>query len=79
MIGFLACVLAAAVKSKSRLVAENLCLRQQLVVLKRRQARPRIRKVHRRFWILACRWFSNWRGTLIIVKPYTVIRWHRIG
>ena len=79
MIGSLACVLAAAVKSKSRLVAENLCLRQQLVVLKRRQARPRVREVDRRFRILACRWFSNWRGMLIIVKPDTVIRWHRIG
>ena len=43
MIRYLGCFLAAAAKSKSRLAAENLCLRQQLVVLKRRQARPRIR------------------------------------
>ena len=43
MIRYLVCCLAAVFKSKSRLVAENLCLRQQLVVLKRRQARPRIR------------------------------------
>ena len=79
MIRCLACLLAAAVKSKSRLAAENLCLRHQLVVLKRRQARPRISDADRRFWVLACRWFSNWRDTLIIVKPETVIRWHRIG
>ena len=79
MIRYLACFLAAAVKSKSRLVAENLCLRQQLVVLKRRQARPRIGDADRRFWVLACRWFSNWRDHLIIVKPDTVIRWHRSG
>ena len=49
MIRYLACCLTAAVKSKSRLVAENLCLRQQLVVLKRRQARPQIRDADRRF------------------------------
>ena len=79
MIRYLACFLAAAAKSKSRLAAENLCLRQQLLVLKRRQARPRIRDADRRFWVLACRWFSNWRDHLIIVKPDTVIRWHRIG
>ena len=79
MIRCLACCLTAVVKSKSRLVAENLCLRQQLVVLKRRQARPQIRDADRRFWALVCRWFSNWRDHLIIVKPDTVIRWHRIG
>ena len=60
-------------------MAENLCLRHQLVVLKRRQARPRIRDTDRRFWVLACRWCSRWRDNLIIVKPDTVIRWHRIG
>ena len=54
MIRYLAGCLTAAVKSKSRLVAENLCLRQQLVVLKRRQARPRIRDADRRFWALVC-------------------------
>ena len=79
MIRYLACFLAAAVKSKSRLVAENLCLRQQLVVLKRCQARPRIRDADRRFWVLACRWCSRWRDNLIIVKPDTVIRWLRIA
>ena len=79
MIRYLVCCLAAVLKSKSRLVAENLCLRHQFVVLKRRQARPRIRDTDRRFWVLACRWWSRWRDNLIIVKPDTVIRWHRIG
>ena len=79
MIRYLVCFLDAVFKSKSQLVAENLCLRQQLAVLKRRQARPRIRDADRRFWVLAYRWFSNWRDHLIIVNPDTVIRWHRIG
>jgi hypothetical protein len=32
-----------------------------------------------RFWVLACRWFSQWSDTLIVVKPDTAIRWHRRG
>ena len=48
MIRYFAILVAAIFKSKSRLVAENLCLRRQLVVLKRRQAQPRIRDADRR-------------------------------
>ena len=70
---------AAACKSKARLVAENLCLRQQLVVLKRRQKRPTLRNRDRRFWLVASRCFPDWRDTLIIVQPETVLRWHRKG
>src|SRR5713226_1811004 len=58
---------------------ENVCLRQQLLVLRRRQPRPRIRDADRRFWVLACRWFTAWRRSLLIVKPETVLRWHRLG
>ena len=79
MIRYLAYALTAIFKSKSRLVAENLCLRQQLVVLKRRQARPRLRDADRRFWVLVCHWFSDWSNCLIVVKSDTVIRWHRKG
>jgi hypothetical protein len=59
------------------LVAENLCLRQQLVVLQRRHPRPRLNYADRRFWILASRWFSDWRSPLLIVKPETVLGWQR--
>ena len=79
MIRCLAYAFTAVFKSKARLAAENLCLRQQLIVLKRRQARPRIRDVDRRFWVLTCRWLSEWSDSLIVVKPDTVIRWHRKG
>ena len=71
--------IAACFKSKAQLVAENLCLRQQLVVLKRHQSRPHLRDSDRRFWILVCRWFGKWRETLIITQPETVLRWHRRG
>jgi putative transposase len=57
-------------------VAENLCLRQQLLVLRRRQLRPRLSD--RRFWILASRWFPSWRD-ILVVSAATVLRWHRRG
>ena len=79
MIRCLAYAFIAIFKSKARLAAENLCLRQQLIVFKRRQDRSRLRDVDRRFWVLACCWFSGWRQSLIVVKPDTVIRWHRKG
>jgi transposase InsO family protein len=79
MIRSLAYVFKALFNSRSRLVAENLCLRQQLIVLKRRQIRPQLRDADRRFWVLACRLFSDWRRSLIVVRPDTVIGWHRKG
>jgi hypothetical protein len=72
-------VFAGALKPRARLIAENVCLRQQLVVLKRRQRRPNVRDADRRFWVLASRWFDCWRETLLIVQPETVLRWHRKG
>src|SRR5262249_27237130 len=57
----------------------HLCLRQQLLVLQRRQPRPRLTDSDRRFWILAYRWFVSWQTSLLIVKPETVLRWHRQG
>ena len=79
MIRWLAPAVTACFKSKTQLIAENLCLRQQLVVLKRRQQRPRLRDSDRRFWIVAYRWFTRWRETLIVVQPETVLGWHRRG
>jgi hypothetical protein len=75
----LAYAFTAIFKAKARLIAENLCLRQQLVVLKRRQARPLLRDADRRFWIFACQLFSGWYRSLIIVRPDTVVSWHHKG
>jgi hypothetical protein len=54
--------IAASFRAGASLVAENICLRQQLLVLLRRQPRPRILDVDRRFWVLACRWFCPHRA-----------------
>src|ERR1035441_8078797 len=61
------------------LLLENLVLRQQLSVLKRKRSRPRINLFDKFFWVLARRLWSGWKQALIIVTPDTVIRWHRAG
>jgi hypothetical protein len=69
--------IAAAIQPKVLLIADNLCLRQQLLILQRRKPRPRFKDADRRFWILACQWFDASRTSVLIVKPETVLRWHR--
>jgi hypothetical protein len=71
--------IVAIFRPKALLIAENLCLRQQLIVLQRRHPRPRLRDADRRFWILASRWFTDWRHPLLIVKPETVLGWQQAG
>ena len=69
--------IAGFFKSRRWLVAENVCLRQQLLVLHRKHKRPRLGDRDRRFSILACRWLPRWREPLLVVSPETVMRWHR--
>jgi hypothetical protein len=71
--------IAATVRPKALLIADNLCLRQQLLVLQRRNPRPGLKDADRHFWILLCRCFIEWRTSLLIVKPETVLRRHRHG
>lgn len=79
MVRWAAWAIAAFLKPKTLLVAENLCLRQQLLVLQRPHPRSRLKDADRRFWILASRWFTGWRTSLLVVKPETVLGWHRAG
>jgi hypothetical protein len=76
---FLLWAILAALKPKALVVAENLCLRHQLLVLQRRQPRPYLKTTDRLFWVLASRWLGGWRNLLLIVKPQTVLNWHRRG
>src|ERR1700688_1143142 len=64
---------------RRRLLLENLALRQQLAVLKRIHPRPRLSAFDKFFWVLARRFWSGWKQTLIVVDPETVVRWHRSG
>ena len=66
-------------RSRSETALEILALRQQIVVLKRKQPRPRLNQFDRLFWIiLRCVW-SRWAEVLVAVKPETVVSWHRAG
>jgi putative transposase len=69
----------AAMRPRASLVAENLALRQQLAVLRRRTARPQLRPVDRAFWVVLSRVWSRWAEALALVKPATVVGWHRRG
>ena len=77
---FVLAVLAAPFKSKSRLEAENAALRHQLIVLRRKmQGRVRLTNSDRWFLIQVYRWFPSILNVLTIVRPETVVRWHRAG
>jgi hypothetical protein len=58
---------------------EILVLRQQLAVLKRGRPRPPLQPIDRAFWVVVSRVWSRWADALAIVKPATVIAWHRRG
>ena len=65
--------------SRSNLLFENLAVRQQLVVLKRRHPRPPIGILDKLFWVVASRFWAGWKKALVVVSPQTVVRWHRAG
>lgn len=67
------------VRSKSALIAENALLRQQLNVMRRQVARPRVRPLDRLLLVLLVRCVRAWRDALLIVQPDTLLRWHRAG
>lgn len=71
--------LRAMLKERRDLALENLALRQQLAVLKRSPRRMKIKQRDRLFWIWLSRAWSGWRAALVIVKPATVVGWHRRG
>src|SRR5215475_69372 len=67
----------AAFKSRATLHLENLALRHQLGVLRRSVKRPKLTSADRLLWAWLCEAWSDWR--LVVVKPETVIGWHRKG
>jgi hypothetical protein len=71
--------LRAALRTRTDLALENLALRQQLALLNHRSKRPRFGRLDRALWLwLSDRW-SGWRQALYLVRPETVVRWHRQG
>jgi hypothetical protein len=66
-------------RTRQDLLVENLALRQQLTVFKRRTQRPKLAVLDKLFWVLARRFWSDWKKSLLVVAPETVVRWHRAG
>ena len=82
MLNLLRSLLLAALaflRTRHQLAVEILALRHQLGVLRRSVKRPRLTSVDRGLWVLLSRRWSSWSDALIIVKPATVVRWHRAG
>ncbi len=78
---FLVTVLVRLVRAlcipRAELVLENLALRQQVTALKQRRPRPTLDDVDRAFWVALRAAWDRWADILVVVKPDTVVRWHR--
>jgi putative transposase len=71
--------LVSVFKPRRDLALEKLALRQQLAIYQRRHPRPQLHPRDRLFWIWLSKVWGLWRSALLIVKPETVLRWHRGG
>jgi putative transposase len=67
----------ATLRSRHSLVLENLALRQQLATYARGRKRPQLKPEERSFWVALSRLWAGWSSALVVVKPATVISWHR--
>lgn len=73
-------VITDLLRSKPELIAENAFLRQQLIVLNRQyKGRPPIAQHDRRVLVVLASKLRGWRDALLIVKPDTLLKWHRQG
>src|SRR5437879_12100087 len=69
----------SCLRTHRELALENLALRRQSAVGKAREPRPRLTRMGRIFWVLLSRVWTSWRHTLQVVRPETVVGWHRQG
>ena len=69
----------SSLSTRRDLALENLALRQQLSAFKHSHPRPWLDDRDRLFWVWLSRAWKGWEEALIIVKPETVVRWHRKG
>src|SRR5437588_1409987 len=80
LLRFFLALFSSLFKSKSRLEAENAALRGQLIVLQRKvRGRVHFTNSDRLFLIQLYRWFPSVLKVITIVRPETVVRWHRAG
>src|SRR6266567_4004787 len=72
-------MLRSSFRTHARMQIEILALRHQLAVLLRQKKRVSLRAADRLLWVLLSRIWKQWRSALVVVKPETVIAWHRKG
>jgi transposase InsO family protein len=72
-------LLVRSVRSRHNLLLENLALRQQLSVLKKKRPQPRFAAPDKLFWVILRQFWSGWKRALVLVQLETVVRWHRAG
>src|SRR6266436_7647941 len=77
---FFLTLFASPFKSKSRLEVENAALRRQLIILQRKmRGRVHLTNGDRLFLVQLYRWFPSVLKTIAIIRPETLVRWHRAG
>ena len=72
-------LLRAWLLGSTTIALENLALRHQLLVLQRSVVRPHLSRWDRILWVWLSRLWTDWRASLVIVQPATVLAWHRRG
>jgi putative transposase len=73
------CCALAFFRSRSQQAVVELALRQQLATYAHTNSKPKLTPLDRTFWIALLRFWPRWKEVLVIVKPDTVVRWHRKG
>src|SRR5215831_11333542 len=72
--------LSSVLRPRAALQLENVALRHQIGVLQRSAAkRPKLTSGDRLLWVCLSHLWRDWRSALAIVKPETVVAWHRAG
>src|SRR5260370_25688783 len=79
LLGLVFGVILRLFRTHRSLLLENLILRQQLAVLKRKHPKARFNLFDKLFWVAARRFWSPWKDALFLLVPETITRWHRAG
>jgi putative transposase len=74
----LRCILAFFRSREEQAIVE-LALRQQLSLYAQNRPRPRLSQLDRTFWVALSRIWPRWKKHVVVVRPETVVRWHRDG
>ncbi len=66
-------------RSRNEQAIVEWAFRQQLATYAQKQTKPKFTPLDRAFWVALFRFWPRWKDALVIVKPDTVVRWHRKG